>query len=443
MTGKNDDVLAALNPADYFTLAMDEEIRQDGMPGSLCGFALELDKTPDVEQLQQRVAEFIRRFPLSQSCLQQRGKRFFWCARATNRAVFFQHQCPATENAADFQQAKLEAILNQHEPRDQVAPIEFHLLGGGGINCFLIRWIHPFCDARSAELIFKYLCTDDKNQRQLFDLPKTKALINVQLDKFKWWQKIGLFFKAKAHIENIDKLQSILPFDTEQQKQAQQLHFVSKRLTVEQTQQVAKQIRQHVGITGTSLYYLGCMMRALEKLNPALDGEAYCVPYAFNLRKNKALSPVLGNHVGALFAQAPRELVSDRAALFAHLKQQNKDAIRQQIDYAFMPLMWAGSWLSLEKYGKVLRQSFTTGEERSSFWFSDIGQPDLSTQTFFGAVITDLIYLCQISSPPALAVLSCQYQLRLTLTYNYMEPFFSLTWIDQLHAIMLKELLGE
>ena len=274
----------------------------------------------------------------------------------------------------------------------------------------------------------------------MFDTPKTEPLVNVQLKKFSWWKKIGLFFKAKRYIEQIDQLQSILPVQS--QTAPKRLRYAIQRLTEEQTAMIAEQSRQHVGLTGTSLYYIGCLMRALDKINPDNKGEAYCAPYAFNLRKQKALSPVLGNHVCALFAQAPKETVKDRERLFNHLKQQNANVIRQQLDYAFLPLMWAGSWLSLQKYGKTLRQSYKTGTERTSFWFSDIGRPDLSGQPFPGAQINGLFHLCQMTSPPALALLSCQYRNRLTLTYNYSEPLIDKAWLDTLHELMLDELLA-
>jgi hypothetical protein len=38
-------------------------------------------------------------------------------------------------------------------------------------------------------------------------------------------------------------------------------------------------------------------MRALQRMNPEQEGDAYCAPYAFNLRRNKALSPLLSNHL--------------------------------------------------------------------------------------------------------------------------------------------------
>jgi hypothetical protein len=184
-------------------------------------------------------------------------------------------------------------------------------------------------------------------------------------------------------------------------------------------------------------------MRALHQLEPNQPGEAYCVPYAFNLRKQKALSPVLGNHIGALFAQAPRTLLDDREQLFSHLKQQNAQVIRQQLDYAFLPVMWAASWLSLKKYGGELRNSYKDGSERSSFWFSDIGQLNFDRQCFFNADISGLFHLSQISSPPGLALLCCQYRQQLTLSYNYNEPLFSESWISRLHQLMEQELLGQ
>ena len=43
------------NPADYFTYVLDQEIRDAGMPGGYCGFALHLAAEPDLDRLQQRL----------------------------------------------------------------------------------------------------------------------------------------------------------------------------------------------------------------------------------------------------------------------------------------------------------------------------------------------------------------------------------------------------
>ena len=439
MKTPNEDIIQILNPSDCFTLAMDEEIRQEQMPGSLCGFALELSDTPDIEALEQRITEFGERFPLAFASLQQRGKRYFWCTRKQQHPLFYQH---SNENNADesaFHKEIVVKLLNHKQDRETIPPVEFHLICSAEKTTFLMRWIHPFCDARGADLILKYLCTESLEARKRFDLPKLEPLVNTQLAKYKWWQKVSLFLKAKHYISNLDRLQSIIHADTS--LAPKQLNFNTYTLSLEQTQEINTLSRQQVGLTGTSLYYVGCFMRALHKMNPEQAGEAYCSPYAFNLRKNKALSPLLSNHVAPLFAQAPKALLADRTALFKHLKQQNMQTIRKKLDYAFLPIMWAASWLSLEQHGEKLRKSMRTGTERSSFWFSDIGHVDLSHNPFFGSDITKIYHLCQISSPPALAFLSCQFNKQLTFSYNFIEPLFTQEWIEQLHKNMLEELL--
>ena len=100
-------ILQALNPADYFTLAMDEEIRSESMPGSLCGFGLELDSVPDIKLLETKINELSQRFPLVLASLQQRGNRFYWCQRQRNEAIFFQQSCPEKEDGKLFIQIQL------------------------------------------------------------------------------------------------------------------------------------------------------------------------------------------------------------------------------------------------------------------------------------------------------------------------------------------------
>ena len=426
-------ILQALNPCDYFTLAIDEEIRKENMAGSLCGFAIELKNCPDIVALETRVAEFGEQFPLIFASLQQDKNRFYWCERDEKPPIFFVHKDSEVETI-------LENLMNERQNREEIAPLTFHLIESATKTVFFLRWIHPLCDATGIALIFRYLCTDDAEKRALFDLPKSEPLINLQLKKFSLWQKIKLFMKAHRYISSVDKQRSIIHA---QNLPPERLKIAVFKLTETQTKTVATLARQATGLTGTSLYYIGCLMRALEKMNPNAVGEAYCVPYAFNLRKQKAISPVLNNHVGALFSQASRAILSDRAKLFSHLKQQNSDVIRQQLDYAFLPVMWAASYLSLEKHGENLRQSYTHQTERSSCLFSNVALADLSQQHLLGAEITGFFHACQVTSPPALALLTCHYRQELTLSYNFVEPLFDAAWIEKLHGFMVQELLGE
>lgn len=440
MTASKEAILEHLNPADCFTLAMDDEIRRDGLAGSYGCFALELSKTPDIAVLENRIVEFGQRFPVANASLQRIGRRFYWCRRKEAPVLFHRHICPPNREEADFIQDTMLAIVNHQEAREQVAPIEFHLIAGAARHVFSIRWLHPLCDARGVDLIIQFLCTEDAERRKQFGHPPSMSLVDVHLARYRWWQKVGLFLKGKRYVQSLDRMESIQPFSNQAPSR---LNFSVHRLTEEQTGQVAKLARQTVGLTGTSLYYIGCLMRALDGIGGNASGQAYCVPYAFNLRKQRALTPMTGNHVCALFAQAPRAIVQDREQLFAHLKQQNADVIRRRQDYAFLPLMWAGSWLSLPEYGKTLRVSYGSGKERSSFWFSDIGRLEPAQAQLAGADICDVFHACQVTSPPGLAFLVCIFQGRLTLSYNFVEPSGSIDFIERLHAGMLSELLGE
>ncbi len=431
-------ILSGLNPADYFTLAMDQAIRNEGMPGSLCGFAIILSEPPKLTELSARIAAFSQQYPLTLASLRQKGRRYYWFQRSEKLNNFFHHNDPAANKPKQYEREIIDQIFNRREALADSLALEFHLISSRDRQCFLMRWLHPLFDARGAGLILNYLCSD---QQQALPEADSTSLVNIQLQKFPWWEKIHLLYKGRQLIKRLDQLSSILPYQSTEKPKT--LIYRQYKFSIQETELILKNARQYAGMTGTSLYYIGCFMRALEHINPEHPGEAYCVPYAFNLRKQKALTPLLGNHVCALFAQVSRSLIKDKSRLFEHLTQQNKNAIRQKLDFAFLPLMWAGSWLSMQRYGETLRKSYQSGEERASFWFSDIGPSDLSNLKLAGSAIDDVFHLCQLPSPPGLGLLSCIFKQQLTFTYNAIEPFFDPEALNHLHQVMRNELLDD
>lgn len=439
MRQRSDTIIQALNPADYFTLAMDEEIRKEGLPGNLCGIALRLDVEPDLRKLSQRIDRFCANFPSARASLKRIGRRFCWCLREDPGNLLFLHGPSETQDQKDAFHAPILEVMNRPKAREAVNPLEFHLFQGDPDSILLIRWIHPFCDAVGAGLILRYLATDPASLENAFSNPRV-SLVDQQLNRFNLWQKFKLLLKAKSLIEEIDQSRSILPNGAG--LRPERLNFRNFDLTPEQSRKIAEMSRREVGLIGASLYPIGCLMRAIDRMETRTAGEAFCVPYAFNLRPQKALSPVTGNQVSALFARAPLEVVRNRERLFRHLTEQYQASIRGRLDYAFLPLMWLAQWLSLKRYGKALRQSYNGGHERSSFWFSDTGRSDLAGQKIFGASIRGLIPLTQVSTPPGLALLTGIFENRLSLTYNFVEPVLDSDWIGRLHREVLAELLG-
>jgi len=198
---------------------------------------------------------------------------------------------------------------------------------------------------------------------------------------------------------------------------------------------------KEAGMMGTALYFIGCMMRSLVQVGCA-EQDGFCVPYAMNMRKRKALFPLLGNQVSFLFAQATMEQVRDRKQLFTSLRKQHKETVRSGLDHALLPLMEAGSWLPLEKFGNIIRNT-PKGQERSSFWFSYTGEPNPKVTKIGGAKVISMFQLSQVTAPPSLAMLVSQYNGAITLSFSYISSQIDKVWLDSLTKAIANELVGE
>ncbi len=414
----------AFNPADYFTYVLDQEIRNAGMPGGYCGFGLQLGARPDLDKLQQRLDLLVEQFPKASARIERRGKRHVWVPTG-ERITLEKHQAKSDEETLLI----LQRIFNHHETR----PLTVHWIENAAGGTLLLNWNHPLLDARGAKIVLDFLASEQPERFQ--DSP---SLIEAKLAQWPWWKKAHLLFKAKRHNNEANSVDSCLPTLIGQGPQI--LKFKIRTFNGEQSKQIAGLARQYTGLAGRTLYYLGCFMRAMEQVGPPHAKAGYCVPYAFNLRRQNAPTPVFGNHVGCLFARASRKQVGDRKALFDHLLNQHTKAVRDELDLAYLPLMWLGQWLEPSRYAKFLRKQHS-GNELSSLWFSDIGDLAWGGKGFLGVPVTGLTMTCWMTLPPGLALLMGQVNGRLTLSYSYLSPAVDESWLDNVIARMDAELL--
>ena len=417
------------NPADYFTYVFDQEIRQAGMPGGYCGFAMTLSAEPDLQRLQQRLDLLVELFPRATARIERQGKRYAWVPTG-NRLELQQHPMqPAADEAAEVQ-SMLLTIFNRPESQ----PLTLHWIAGKTGGTLLLCWLHPLLDARGSRILMDFINSEHPER-----FKESPSLINAKLAQWGFWKKLQLLLKARRHNNLANQLDSCLPTEIEQGLQTLRLklqHFDS-----EDSRRIAALAQQHTGLAGRTLYYLGCFMRAMELSGPPAAKAGYCIPYAFNLRRQGAPTPVFGNHVGCLFARATREQVRDRAQLFAHLLSQHTQVVREELDLAYLPLMWLGQWLSPARYAKLLRKQHSGGE-LSSLWFSDIGDMSWRTSGFLGVPVTDITFMCWMTLPPGLALLVGQIEGRLSLSYSYLSPAVDESWLETVIRHMEAELLG-
>ena len=416
------------NPADYFTFVLDQEIRDAGMPGGYCGFALRLAATPDLDRLQQRLDLLVEMFPKASARIELQGKRYAWVATG-RRIQLERHQCQAVEDEGEESRRIVLEIFN----RPESLPLTVHWIAEVGGGTLLLNWLHPLLDARGAKILLDFITSDHPERFQ-----ESPSLINAKLAQWSFWKKLQLLFKAKRHNNEANSLDSCLPTGIEQGPQTLKLKV--RRFDQDQSRRIAKLAQQTTGLAGRTLYYLGCFMRAMEQVGPPAAKAGYCIPYAFNLRRQGAPTPVLGNHVGCLFARATREQVGDRKGLFEHLLAQHTQAVRDELDLAYLPLMWLGQWLTPARYAKFLRKQHSGGE-LSSLWFSDLGDMSWAKNGFLGAPVTELTMMCWMTLPPGLALLVGQLDGWLSLSYSYLSPAVDEAWLDQVIARMDAELL--
>ena len=423
--------LQRLNPADHFTLVLDHEIRKSGLAGNYCALVLELDGIPGHAEIARRCSVFARRFPLAVACLSRQGRQYAWIPSGDD-SLPFQVSKLKSDDAACRQQRLLE-IVNQGAPVSASAPFELHLIEATDHSLLVLRWFHPATDAKGAELVLHQLFSDSQAAQQSQPSPVERLQ-----QQWGWWRKFRLGRQAVLNIRGLDRYASVLP--PEPQRPADRLTLKLVRYDTAQTAQILVNARNQSGMTGTTLYLIGCMMRAMEATGATQEGEAYCVPYAANLRRRKALSPLFGNQVSFLFAQAGRDLLRSRQRLFTHLREQNRAAIRQGLDHAMLPLMQAGSWLSLDKYGRIVRNS-PSGRERSSFWFSYTGEMEPEPEVIAGCRVRGMYQVSQVSSPPGLGLLASIFRGRLVLSFNCINNQVQGDWLECLTQAMTAELL--
>lgn len=424
-----------LNPADHFTLMMDHEIRASGLAGNFCGVVLELDGVPDRELVAQRCRQFGRRFPRAVARLKRQGRQYAWTVDGAANVPFHFHKLAAPDAPERTREQLLLEILNRPTPALEAPPAELHLVEDSGKSALLLRWFHPACDARGAELLLHHLFQPDTSTP-----PAAQATLETLLSKWHFWEKAKLAYKAVGNIRRLDAQSSILPEASAPSTPRLGLRRVN--LDREQSARVMSQAVRQTGMMGISLYFIGCLMRALDQAGNSSTGDAYCIPYAMNFRKSKSLYPVFGNQVSFLFAQAGRQLVKSREALFSHLREQNKQAIKNRQDYAMLPLMQLGSWLTLQKHGAIVRQS-PHGRERSSAWFSYTGDMYPAPSQVAGCAVTGVYQLSPVTLPPALGLLASRFDGRIMLSYNFIDGCFSDDWLDALTRSVTTELLGQ
>lgn len=430
-------VTRKLNPADFHTLALDYEAKRDDLAGHYCMAVLELSGTLQTSVLQQRFQQLLDAIPWLQARLVARTFGYQWQLRDDSVPAFFEQPLDTESSQTE---GVHESLANLLVSRDLVAPVSLHVLRGTDNSLLALRWHHPLLDALGAELLLKALVSSRPVAESAEQEERCVAPVDNLLARSSWWSALRAVWGAQRSFVRLDRqVSSQLMTGT---LDSHTPGCSRLQLDLEESTNALQEARRTIGMTGTALYFMGCLLRALEQTGLASPGEAFFVPYAVNLRRRGAPGPMLGNQVSFLFATAPLEVVRDRARLFSWLREQNHGSLRERLPFNFVPFMKVTSLLPLGVYSRLVRYRFP-GHERASFWFSYTGEFQIPSDDVFGCSVTGYSQLSAVTAPPGFAVLVNQFQGRLSFVINYAREAFDSEWIETLRARLRSEVLNE
>ena len=150
-----------LNPADYFTLMMDHEIRRSGLVGNFCGFALELKGIPDTAEIERRCQDLSDRFPEAVARLQRQGRRYAWNLTTNESIPFEVFETKILQNGTSNRDGIISTILNRGFDLSEAPPVEIYLVRDVDDSLLVLRWFHPAFDAKGTELLLYHLFAEN------------------------------------------------------------------------------------------------------------------------------------------------------------------------------------------------------------------------------------------------------------------------------------------
>ena len=191
----------------------------------------------------------------------------------------------------------------------------------------------------------------------------------------------------------------------------------------EDTARIYERAYDEAGYLLESPYLLSVIIQTMHELFPERNGDeaaSYLIPVTIDLRPGlDREQEIFFNFVSFLFYQIPVNVVADRMALIALLKQQMFDQVKSGFpkDLAeaslltrIAPLPVLGKLLHLPLKGKM-----------ATFAFSHLEKSSYQQTSFMGARLSGMFHMPRVPVPPGLGFFTNFYGNRLNLVIAYLD----------------------
>lgn len=399
--------------ADYFVLSFDNLSRKTGQGGHKAHSFLMLEQLPEVDRLRQLLGGCGEKYPMLSALLKRNWLLGipYWVPSRQPVApeIFFYSQKGSagvlTSYGAemfDDTHSLMEKITNSPMPRrgNSAWPkARFSLLelkDGGAV--FVFSWSHLMLDGVGAELFLRELEWSGAGR------PSETPAVSVAAEKRagglgESWQKarpVVDFFRELSRTP-ITCLGPERPLPG-------QTHFLTRELTLEQTEAVHARCAALCGDLVSMPFYLACAMRAHEAVfarrGSSPDSQTCCVPV--QTRKKGSRGPLFQNHITMFFGVLSREDTSSIEKATAALMEQHSRFLKDKMGESLDELMHLMSFIPPGLYMTFMK--FQMRGPFSSFFHSHTGEFAPGLDSFLGARVKSAFHVPGIGTPPGTGI---------------------------------------
>ena len=324
-----------LNPLDYMFFVGNEVRKRLGLPGVNIQLLLELGAPLDLAGFQRALAGLHRLYPataarLERAAVSGRPRWRLDVEPDLRRAVHVRRLSPGTPEELHLQS---ERLLRGRLDAEQGPALQFHLFRGLAQGDVLVmRWPHALMDARGGMILLEEL------QRLYEEKPDPGSLTSVG-DELR-----DDVAELIAELSPLERMRTLLggalgklPADWEDARlgrgpvvnDGRGLHYLVRRLGVEQVQQVRDASMRMCGFARMGDYVRACAIQALHHTipQPLPPQVGYSTRQLVDNRKRRQRAPVCHNFFSALPVYVPAAIADDRRATADMISESTAQAL--------------------------------------------------------------------------------------------------------------------
>ena len=426
---------AHLGGVDVFLLRGHQEMGSQGLPGNTCAIVLELGGKLEAGRVHARVAHAMQQIPeLSWTLGRDLKLQAVWRhngARTVQRVQTL--QLGARWEGSD---ALLDPVLAGLDRVGSKRLWCIELLRGIERDAIVLRWFHPFGDARGMARFLAWLGGDEP-------APAADSRYLVGDSKLARLGKEERFELSRAYIEHVNTLASrpiASIYGASNPLRPGATRAVRLRLDRGDTERFRSSVRRRAKLADTSLI-VWAATRLLDRALGArgLSPPHHVVPLPVSLDRKGEQTRLFGNNLTMTMVSLDRAALADEAVAVTSLAQQQRDAIRRRIDLGMLAALDRARVLPGPIYNWLSRMPF--GGERTSLVVSNPGAIEVSR--FLGVDVVDAYPVPSAMAPPGFQVIATQHEGRMSLVVVFVEGAIDVDEVRALLPGLRQDLLGE